>query len=198
MFLHAWRTHLSAKNLLILFYFSVMFCWLLLDLLLIVLIFELCLLLSFCAVSDTDEQNKHLLSKIKHLELELGRMKSELLSSQGLKTCCDRMDTLHEKVSSKGDFPEWSLICCICAPSSDKAFCVQGKIAGGIDLLRSIWLCLFSLLKIQYHKMQLVSGLYRTVYKQEAGLLNFCGEALAYSYLDFSFGYPCHSIWRSW
>ncbi|XP_077774690.1 SUN domain-containing protein 1 isoform X10 [Podarcis muralis] len=52
-------------------------------------------------MSDTDEQNKHLLSKIKHLELELGRMKSELLSSQGLKTCCDRMDTLHEKVDAQ-------------------------------------------------------------------------------------------------
>nr|XP_034988142.1 SUN domain-containing protein 1 isoform X5 [Zootoca vivipara] len=52
-------------------------------------------------VSDTDEQNKHLLSKIKHLELELAHMKSELLSSQGLKTCCDRMDTLHEKVDAQ-------------------------------------------------------------------------------------------------
>uniref|UniRef100_A0A670KE92 Sad1 and UNC84 domain containing 1 n=1 Tax=Podarcis muralis TaxID=64176 RepID=A0A670KE92_PODMU len=50
---------------------------------------------------DTDEQNKHLLSKIKHLELELGRMKSDLLSSQGLKTCCDRMDALHEKVDAQ-------------------------------------------------------------------------------------------------
>ncbi|XP_053221749.1 SUN domain-containing protein 1 isoform X6 [Podarcis raffonei] len=52
-------------------------------------------------MSDTDEQNRHLLSKIKHLELELGHMKSELLSSQGLKTCCDRMDTLHEKVDTQ-------------------------------------------------------------------------------------------------
>ncbi|XP_061456440.1 SUN domain-containing protein 1 isoform X3 [Rhineura floridana] len=52
-------------------------------------------------VSDTDEQNQHLLSKIKHLELELAHMKSELLSSQGLKTCCDRMDTLHEKVDAQ-------------------------------------------------------------------------------------------------
>ncbi|XP_062999371.1 SUN domain-containing protein 1 isoform X2 [Elgaria multicarinata webbii] len=52
-------------------------------------------------VSDTDEQNQHLLSKIKHLELELAHMKSELLNSQGLKTCCDTMGTLNEKVDAQ-------------------------------------------------------------------------------------------------
>nr|XP_020664355.1 SUN domain-containing protein 1 isoform X5 [Pogona vitticeps] len=51
--------------------------------------------------SDRDEQNQHLLSKIKHLELELAHMKSELLNSQSLKTCCDKMDTLHEKVDAQ-------------------------------------------------------------------------------------------------
>ncbi|XP_072838617.2 SUN domain-containing protein 1 isoform X9 [Pogona vitticeps] len=51
--------------------------------------------------SDRDEQNQHLLSKIKHLELELAHMKSELLNSQSLKTCCDKMDTLHEKADAQ-------------------------------------------------------------------------------------------------
>ncbi|KAJ7305891.1 hypothetical protein JRQ81_010257 [Phrynocephalus forsythii] len=51
--------------------------------------------------SDRDEQNQHLLSKIKHLELELFHMKSELTNSQRLKTCCDKMDTIHEKVDAQ-------------------------------------------------------------------------------------------------
>ncbi|XP_044289807.1 SUN domain-containing protein 1 isoform X2 [Varanus komodoensis] len=52
-------------------------------------------------VSDTDEQTKHLISKIKQLELELAHMKSELLNSQGVRTCCDDMGSLHEKVDAQ-------------------------------------------------------------------------------------------------
>ncbi|XP_007440194.1 SUN domain-containing protein 1 isoform X2 [Python bivittatus] len=71
-------------------------------------------------VSDIDEQNQSLLSKIKHLELELAQLKSELLSLQDLKSHCDTIDTLHKKVDAQikesvrvmifgeleGDFPE--------------------------------------------------------------------------------------------
>ncbi|XP_053132201.1 SUN domain-containing protein 1 isoform X10 [Hemicordylus capensis] len=52
-------------------------------------------------MSDSDEQNQHLFSKIKRLELELSQMKLELLSLQGVKTSCDRIDTLHEKVDAQ-------------------------------------------------------------------------------------------------
>ncbi|XP_066465549.1 SUN domain-containing protein 1 isoform X4 [Tiliqua scincoides] len=51
--------------------------------------------------SDSDEQNQRLLSKIKHVELELANMKSELLGLQGMKTCCDSVDTLHGKVDAQ-------------------------------------------------------------------------------------------------
>ncbi|XP_062820408.1 SUN domain-containing protein 1 isoform X3 [Anolis carolinensis] len=70
--------------------------------------------------SDMDEQNQHFSSKIKHLELELSHVKSELLNSQGLKTSCASVDMLQEKVDAqvtesvkfilfghqKGDLPE--------------------------------------------------------------------------------------------
>ncbi|XP_042336536.1 SUN domain-containing protein 1 isoform X9 [Sceloporus undulatus] len=52
-------------------------------------------------VSDMDKQNQHLLSKIKHLELELAHVKSELLSSQDLKTSCASVDMLQEKVDAQ-------------------------------------------------------------------------------------------------
>ncbi|TFJ99935.1 chloride channel protein 2-like [Platysternon megacephalum] len=52
-------------------------------------------------VSGSDEQNQHLLSKVKQLELELAHMKSELLTPQGLKTCCEKVDTSHEKVDAQ-------------------------------------------------------------------------------------------------
>ncbi|XP_065416101.1 SUN domain-containing protein 1 isoform X23 [Chrysemys picta bellii] len=52
-------------------------------------------------VSGSDEQNQHLLSKVKQLELELAHMKSELLTPQGLKTCCEKGDTSHEKVDAQ-------------------------------------------------------------------------------------------------
>ncbi|XP_054851367.1 SUN domain-containing protein 1 isoform X2 [Eublepharis macularius] len=51
--------------------------------------------------SDADEQSHLLLSKIKHLELELAHMKSELLNSQSLKEGCETMETLREKVDSQ-------------------------------------------------------------------------------------------------
>uniref|UniRef100_A0A8C8R563 Sad1 and UNC84 domain containing 1 n=1 Tax=Pelusios castaneus TaxID=367368 RepID=A0A8C8R563_9SAUR len=49
-------------------------------------------------VSGSDEQNQQLLSKVKQLEGELAHMKSELLTSQDLKTSCEKLDTIHEKV----------------------------------------------------------------------------------------------------
>ncbi|KAG6935146.1 Sad1 and UNC84 domain containing 1 [Chelydra serpentina] len=52
-------------------------------------------------VSGSDEQNQHLLSKVKQLELELAHMKSELLTPQGLKTSCEKVDTIHEKVDAQ-------------------------------------------------------------------------------------------------
>lgn len=59
-------------------------------------------LVLFLFISDDDEQNQRLLAKIKHVELELANMKSELLGLQGVKACCDSMDTLHGKVHSAG------------------------------------------------------------------------------------------------
>lgn len=40
------------------------------------------------------------MSKIKKLELELASMKSELLSGESVKTSCEKMDVIHEKVGS--------------------------------------------------------------------------------------------------
>ncbi|XP_075755665.1 SUN domain-containing protein 1 isoform X13 [Pelodiscus sinensis] len=52
-------------------------------------------------VSGSDEQNQQLLSKIKQLELELAHMKSELLTSEGLKTSCEKAEMIHEKVDAQ-------------------------------------------------------------------------------------------------
>ncbi|XP_026579523.1 SUN domain-containing protein 1-like isoform X7 [Pseudonaja textilis] len=71
-------------------------------------------------MSDMDEQSQSLLSKMKHLELELVRLKTELLSLQDVKSCCKTIDALHQKVDAQikesirvmfsaeleGDFPE--------------------------------------------------------------------------------------------
>lgn len=47
-----------------------------------------------------DDQYSLLMSKIKKLELELASMKSELLSGESVRTSCEKMDVIHEKVSS--------------------------------------------------------------------------------------------------
>ncbi|EMP30631.1 SUN domain-containing protein 1 [Chelonia mydas] len=52
-------------------------------------------------IYGSDEQNQHLLSKVKQLELELAHMKSELLTPQDLKTSCEKVDTIHEKVDAQ-------------------------------------------------------------------------------------------------
>ncbi|XP_070811364.1 SUN domain-containing protein 1 isoform X2 [Pituophis catenifer annectens] len=71
-------------------------------------------------MSDMDEHSQSLLSKMKHLEVELARLKTELLSLQDVKSCCNTIDALHQKVDAqikesirvmfsgdlKGDFPE--------------------------------------------------------------------------------------------
>uniref|UniRef100_A0A8C6YX68 Sad1 and UNC84 domain containing 1 n=1 Tax=Nothoprocta perdicaria TaxID=30464 RepID=A0A8C6YX68_NOTPE len=65
-------------------------------------------------VLDGEEHN-HLLSKVKKLELDLSQMKSELLNWQSVKTSCEKIDVIHEKVKSirlmffgdrQEDFPE--------------------------------------------------------------------------------------------
>uniref|UniRef100_A0A8C6Y3Z3 Sad1 and UNC84 domain containing 1 n=1 Tax=Naja naja TaxID=35670 RepID=A0A8C6Y3Z3_NAJNA len=72
------------------------------------------------SVFDMDEQSQSLLSKMKHLELELAHLKTELLSLQEVKSCCKTIDALHQKVDAQikesirvmfsaeleGDFPE--------------------------------------------------------------------------------------------
>ncbi|XP_063170938.1 SUN domain-containing protein 1 isoform X4 [Candoia aspera] len=52
-------------------------------------------------MSDIDEQNQSLLSKIKHLEFELAQLKSEFLSLRDWKSHCDMTDALHEKVDAR-------------------------------------------------------------------------------------------------
>lgn len=47
-----------------------------------------------------DDQYSLLMSKIKKLELELSYMKSELLPGESVKTSCEKMDVIHEKVGS--------------------------------------------------------------------------------------------------
>ncbi|KFP24920.1 SUN domain-containing protein 1 [Colius striatus] len=49
---------------------------------------------------DDDEHNQ-LLSKVKKLEVELSRMKSELLTEQSVKTSCEKIDAIHEKVDAQ-------------------------------------------------------------------------------------------------
>ncbi|XP_068940962.1 SUN domain-containing protein 1 isoform X8 [Petaurus breviceps papuanus] len=51
-------------------------------------------------ISGVDER-QHLLSKVKHLELELGHLKSELLTWEGLKTRCEKAEAIHEKVDTQ-------------------------------------------------------------------------------------------------
>ncbi|KAM6121741.1 SUN domain-containing protein 1 isoform 2-T3 [Phoenicopterus ruber ruber] len=51
-------------------------------------------------VRDDDEHNQ-LLSKVKNLELELSRMKSELLTGESVKTSCEKIDVIHEKVDAQ-------------------------------------------------------------------------------------------------
>ncbi|XP_051856476.1 SUN domain-containing protein 1 isoform X6 [Antechinus flavipes] len=51
-------------------------------------------------ISGVDER-QHLMSKVKHLELELGHLKSELLTWQDLKTSCDKIEAVHEKVDTQ-------------------------------------------------------------------------------------------------
>ncbi|XP_038619657.1 SUN domain-containing protein 1 isoform X4 [Tachyglossus aculeatus] len=46
-------------------------------------------------------EHQDLLSKIKHFELELAHMKSELLTWQGLKTSCEKIETMHTRVDSQ-------------------------------------------------------------------------------------------------
>ncbi|XP_038006879.1 SUN domain-containing protein 1 isoform X5 [Motacilla alba alba] len=48
-----------------------------------------------------DDQYSLLMSKIKNLELELASMKSELLSGESVKTSCEKMDVIHEKVDAQ-------------------------------------------------------------------------------------------------
>ncbi|XP_015498419.1 SUN domain-containing protein 1 isoform X2 [Parus major] len=48
-----------------------------------------------------DDQYSLLMSKIKKLELDLAYMKSELLSGEGVKTSCEKMDVIHEKVDAQ-------------------------------------------------------------------------------------------------
>lgn len=66
--------------------------------------FDPCLLLLFfLLLSDMNEQSQSLLSKMKHLELELAQLKSGWLSLQDVKSCCSTIDALHQKVSSEGN-----------------------------------------------------------------------------------------------
>ncbi|XP_072453893.1 SUN domain-containing protein 1 isoform X6 [Notamacropus eugenii] len=51
-------------------------------------------------ISGVDERQR-LLSKVKNLELELGHLKSELLTWQGLKTSCEKAEAVHEKVDTQ-------------------------------------------------------------------------------------------------
>ncbi|KAL9835701.1 SUN domain-containing protein 1 isoform 3-T6 [Geothlypis trichas] len=48
-----------------------------------------------------DDQYSLLMSKIKNLELELASMKSELLSGESVRTSCEKMDVIHEKVDAQ-------------------------------------------------------------------------------------------------
>ncbi|XP_068063114.1 SUN domain-containing protein 1 isoform X4 [Anomalospiza imberbis] len=52
------------------------------------------------SVRDDDQYNL-LMSKIKKLELELASMKSELLAGESVKTSCEKMDVIHEKVDAQ-------------------------------------------------------------------------------------------------
>ncbi|XP_037669972.1 SUN domain-containing protein 1 isoform X7 [Choloepus didactylus] len=45
--------------------------------------------------------DQELLTMVKHLQLELGHLKSEMSSWQNLKTNCEKVDTIHEKVEAR-------------------------------------------------------------------------------------------------
>ncbi|XP_068280260.1 LOW QUALITY PROTEIN: SUN domain-containing protein 1-like [Nyctibius grandis] len=49
---------------------------------------------------DVDEHNQ-LLSRVKKLELELSQMKSELPTGESVKTSCEKIDVIHEKVDAQ-------------------------------------------------------------------------------------------------
>ncbi|KFV02161.1 SUN domain-containing protein 1 [Tauraco erythrolophus] len=48
-----------------------------------------------------DGEHNQLLSKVKKLELELSQMKSELLAGESVKTSCEKIDVIHEKVDAQ-------------------------------------------------------------------------------------------------
>ncbi|XP_035753104.1 SUN domain-containing protein 1 isoform X5 [Egretta garzetta] len=48
-----------------------------------------------------DDEHSQLLSKVKMLELELSRMKSELLAGESVKMSCEKIDVIHEKVGAQ-------------------------------------------------------------------------------------------------
>ncbi|XP_071427440.1 SUN domain-containing protein 1 isoform X2 [Pithys albifrons albifrons] len=48
-----------------------------------------------------DDQYSQLMSKIKMLELELSQIKLELLSGENVKTSCEKIDVIHEKVDAQ-------------------------------------------------------------------------------------------------
>ncbi|XP_010141145.1 PREDICTED: SUN domain-containing protein 1 [Buceros rhinoceros silvestris] len=48
-----------------------------------------------------DDEHDQLLSKVKKLELELSQMKSELLTDESVKTSCEKMDVIQEKVDAQ-------------------------------------------------------------------------------------------------
>ncbi|KFQ71829.1 SUN domain-containing protein 1 [Phaethon lepturus] len=63
-----------------------------------------------------DDEHSQLWTKVKQLELELSRMKSELLTGESVKSSCEKIDAIHEKVKEsvklmlfgyqEEDFPE--------------------------------------------------------------------------------------------
>ncbi|KAM9222502.1 SUN domain-containing protein 1 isoform 2-T3 [Leptosomus discolor] len=48
-----------------------------------------------------DNEHNQLLSKVKKLELELSQLKSELLTEESVKTSCEKIDAIHEKVDAQ-------------------------------------------------------------------------------------------------
>lgn len=54
----------------------------------------------FLAFVRDDGEHGQLLDKVKKLELELSQMKSELLTGESMKTSCEKIDVIHEKVGS--------------------------------------------------------------------------------------------------
>ncbi|XP_010281529.1 PREDICTED: SUN domain-containing protein 1 [Phaethon lepturus] len=48
-----------------------------------------------------DDEHSQLWTKVKQLELELSRMKSELLTGESVKSSCEKIDAIHEKVDAQ-------------------------------------------------------------------------------------------------